>query len=44
MGPSKGFSRKTPDQAVPSIYLKANSQGRGLEGCVRRYPWKFIPK
>lgn len=29
MGSSKGFSRKRPDQAVPSISLKANRGGEG---------------
>lgn len=43
MSPSKGFSRKNPHQAVPSISLKANSQRKELEGCVRRYPWKLFP-
>lgn len=32
MAPSKGFSRKNPDQAVPSISLKANSREWGLVG------------
>lgn len=32
MGPSKGFSRKNPDQAVPSISLTANSREWGLVG------------
>lgn len=32
MGSSKGFSRKNPDQAVPSISLKANRQEEGIGG------------